>query len=150
MPVGFGFGVGDFITTIKLFKDVASALKDQGGALDDYQKTLRNLETTSAILSCLANLNESSSDAASVNAIRSLAHLIQKDVDSFLTGIDKYKLTLGARNSRKSLVGAASKIKWSQYVAGQVSHLNQDIDVKTRSLKFLLDLHIRSAYSYAR
>jgi hypothetical protein len=78
MPVGFGFGVGDFIATVNLFKNVAVALKDHGGALDDYHKTLSNLETTSIVLSCLANIDGSTKDVAELNAIRGLAGLIQR------------------------------------------------------------------------
>jgi hypothetical protein len=147
MPVGFGFGVGDFIATVNLFKNVAVALKDHGGALDDYHKTLSNLETTSIVLSCLANIDGSTKDVAELNAIRGLAGLIQRDVNTFLASIEKYKTKLESRDPRRFMTAAATKIKWSQFIAGKVSKLYQDIHISTTSLGLLLNLYNMSVDS---
>lgn len=142
MPVGFGFGVGDFIATINLFKNVASALKDHGGARDDYNKTLSRLETTSAVLSCLEALDSPTGDAATLNAIRGLAHVIRKDVDDFQASIEKYRVKLlQSRGTKKHFSSAVAKIKWSQFVANEVTKLYQGVQIHTTSLDLLLTSH---------
>lgn len=145
MPIGFGFGVGDFIATLNLFKDVAVALKDQGGALDDYRRTLAHLESISAILTCLAEVDDPKWRSASLNAIRRSAQRIKDEVNSFLAKINKYKATLGLQGSRASFTSAASKVKWSKYVAGQVTQLYADVNRETNKLQLLLDYHNLSA-----
>jgi hypothetical protein len=102
MPVGFGFGVGDLIATINLFNDVAVALKDHGGALDDYQKTLAHLESMRAILMYLANASNQSRTSASLTSIHNSAMHIKDEVENFLANINKYKARLGSQTSGNS------------------------------------------------
>lgn len=94
MPVGFEFGVGDLIATIKLFKDVAEALKDHGGAVDDFQKTLRHLESLKAIVTCLEEIENTMGRSANLRAVQHLAEHIKRVVDEFLAKIQKYKFSL--------------------------------------------------------
>ena len=141
MPIGFGFGVGDFVTTINLFKEIAVALKDHGGALDDYQKTLNHLESLCAILECLADISDPTKNSASLNAISRSAQRIKDEVDNFLTGITKYKARFESRNLAGPLIRATAKIEWSQYVATQVTKVYVDVDCETNKLRLLLDYH---------
>jgi hypothetical protein len=62
MSAGFGFSVRDFIAAIHLLQLVGSALKDNGGARDDYWEIITKLEVTKAILSCIANFEDSDED----------------------------------------------------------------------------------------
>lgn len=54
MPIGVSFGVGHFIATGGLFKDVAVALKDHCGARDDYEKDPFSLVLDTTVSSILA------------------------------------------------------------------------------------------------
>ena len=142
MPVGFGFGVGDFIATIGLFRGIAVALKDHGGARDDHAKTLSTLETASSILSCLENHYSATGDIATSNAIRGLAHMIRRDVDDFLASIEKYKVRLcKPRGTRDFLNSTVAKIQWSQFVAERVTKLHQEVRIHMSSLHLLLNLN---------
>ena len=143
MSVGFGFSIGDFIAAVDLFRKVTVALKDSGGARDDYLKTLSNLETLQSILGCRTNIKVDTHNSASGQAIQRLAHLIKKDVEDFVNKIDKFKATLGPTKSRHLATGVVAKIKWSQYAANNVRKLYQEIDVKTTSLNLLIDLYLR-------
>jgi hypothetical protein len=143
MSAGFGFSVGDFITAISLLRKVGIALKENGGARDDYQKTIGKLETTRAILSWITTFEDCDGDSPSIHAIHSLAKLIQDDVESFLARINKYGDTLGGRKANRFGAGAISKIKWSQCVAGKVKSLYEKIDSKTESLNLLFSLHLK-------
>jgi hypothetical protein len=143
MSAGFGFSVGDFIAAINLLRQVGNALKDNGGARDDYLKTITKLEVTKAILSCIKNFENSDKDLATVHAIHSLASLIQNDVERFLSKIEKYQSPLGNVKAKRFGSGTVAKIRWSQSVAGEVRRLYQDLDGKTDSLGLLFDLHLR-------
>lgn len=142
MSAGFGFSVGDFIAVVNLMRDVGTALKENGGARDDYQKTISPLEITRAILSWISSI-EDRDDSASIHAIHSLANLIKDDVESFLAKINKYGDTLGNRKAKHFGTGAFAKIKWSQCIAGHVKSLYQKIDSKTESLNLLFNLHLK-------
>jgi hypothetical protein len=62
MSAGFGFSIGDFVAAINLLRQVGNALKDNGGARDEYWKTITKLEVTEAILSCVMNFENSNKD----------------------------------------------------------------------------------------
>ena len=120
MSAGFGFSVGDFIAAINLLRKVGIALKDNGGARDDYQKTIRKLKIAKSLLSWIAKVKDGDGDgeSASIHAIRSLANLIKDDVDNFLTRINKYGDSLGSKKTKHFGTGVVAKIKWSQCVGG--------------------------------
>ena len=62
---------GDFVTVLNLFKDIGVALKDHGGASDDYRRTVNELETIKAILLQLQRFNPADArpySSASVSA----------------------------------------------------------------------------------
>ncbi len=40
---GFGFSFGDFVQAISLLNDVRKALRDSGGAVDEFQQVLTDL-----------------------------------------------------------------------------------------------------------
>jgi hypothetical protein len=143
MSAGFGFSVGDFIAAVNLLRQVGNALKDSGGARDDFWNTITRLETTRAILSCIANFEGSKEDLATVHAIHSLASQIQNDVEHFLTKIERYQGKIGSVQARRFGYGAFAKIRWSQSVAGDVRRLYEDLNSKTTSLSLLFDLHLR-------
>ena len=143
MSAGFGFSVGDFIAVINLLRKVGIALKENGGARDDYQKTIAKLEITKSILSWIASIKDREGESASVHAIHSLANLIRDDVESFLARIEKYGGTLGGGKTKRFGAGAVAKIKWSQCVAGEVKRLYREVDSKTASLNLLFNLYLR-------
>lgn len=47
---GFGFSVGDFISAVKLIIDISKALKDTGGAAENYLEVLTELKLLKNIL----------------------------------------------------------------------------------------------------
>lgn len=64
MPVVSGVSVGDFVAVITLSKNVAVALKNQGGASNAYRKTFTSLERKSAILSCVGIVDDRTVNSA--------------------------------------------------------------------------------------
>lgn len=143
MSAGFGFSVGDFIAAVNLLREVAIALKDNGGACDDYEKTIAKLEITKSILSWIESIRDRPGGSASIHAIHSLANLIRDDVESFLARIKPYGDTLRNRKTKHFAAEAVAKIKWSQCVASEVKRIYREIDSKTASLNLLFSLHLR-------
>ena len=47
---GFGFSFGDFVQAIRLLDDVRRALKDTGGAVDEYKNVLLELQQLEIVL----------------------------------------------------------------------------------------------------
>jgi hypothetical protein len=41
---GFGFSFGDFVSAIRIVKDICRALRDTGGAKDEFQHVLIDLQ----------------------------------------------------------------------------------------------------------
>lgn len=64
MPVPFGFSFGDFVSAVSLFKDIVVALKDHGGASDNFQQTTKELDTIVTILDELQHLPASNQNSA--------------------------------------------------------------------------------------
>ena len=143
MSAGFGFSIGDFIAVVNLLRQVGIALKDSGGARDDFWNTITKLETTRAILSCIANFEGSKEDLATVHAIHSLASQIQGDVERFISKIQRYQGKIGSVQARHFGYSTFAKIRWSQSVAGDVRRLYEDVDSKLTSLSLLFNLHLR-------
>ena len=78
---------GDFITVLKLLKDVGVAFKDTGGAADEYKHVLRELESLVAIQQELQSLPATIGDVSQVNAIRGQAQFSLQKASEFLVQI---------------------------------------------------------------
>jgi hypothetical protein len=50
MTPAFGFSAGDFITAVRLIVKVSEALKESGGATEDYQDVMQELGALELIL----------------------------------------------------------------------------------------------------
>ncbi len=47
---GFGFSFGDFVSAINIAKDICRALRDTGGAKDEFQHVLTDLQHLTVLL----------------------------------------------------------------------------------------------------
>ncbi|KAF4993989.1 hypothetical protein FGRMN_6120 [Fusarium graminum] len=72
---GFGFSVGDFIGAAKLVADVCQALKDTGGAAEDYIEVVTDLNLLNDVLT---QLQQSHGDATCESALAEFLDLISK------------------------------------------------------------------------
>lgn len=138
--------VGDFITVINLFKDVGLALKDSGGAASNFQMALRDLQAISNILLHLKKLKFTHGTLSEANAIRALAYQAQEEVQLFLDKIDKYQKTLGSRAPKGFHHGTLSKLRWAQFVQGQVNGLQLNIHNHMRNISALMGMLHQAAH----
>jgi hypothetical protein len=139
---GIAYAVtGDFVTFLNLFKDIGVALKDHGGASDDYQRTVDELETIQAILLQLQRFKPAAPDLTQINAIRAKAQQSQTAVSEFLDKIRRYNATLGPVSPRGFHRGPPSKAKWAMYVVNEVNQLRGGIQAQCRAIQLLLSVH---------
>ena len=141
MPIPFGFSVGDFVTVLNLFKEIGLALRDHGGASDDYQQTVGELETISAILQQLQCLPSVTPNVSQVNAIKGQAQLSQDAVSKFLENVARYKSSLGYESAKGLHRGILHKAKWATLVSREVKELRAVINAQCLSIKLLLGIH---------
>ena len=141
MPIPFGFSVGDFVTVLNLFKEIGLALRDHGGASDDYQKTIEELETINEILQQLQCLPSATADLSQINAIKAQAQLSQHAVSRVLDNAAKYNSSLGHGSAKGLYRGMISKAKWATIVSKEVKRLKEVINAQCLSIKLLMDIH---------
>ncbi|KAF2464136.1 uncharacterized protein BDR25DRAFT_243095 [Lindgomyces ingoldianus] len=142
MASAFGFSVGDFISAALLIKRVSDALKTAGGAAEDYQHVVIELEGLDRALKAVAALNPNESNALHVNAIRGMALSCQLPLRQFLKRLQSYERSLGPFAPRNSASGAFRKAKWATSQEENIQVLRAVIAAKVTSINLLLNLQI--------
>jgi len=135
MPAPFGFGVGDFIAVATLINNIRAALKDSGGARDEYQELERELELLELALAAIKTLTGPPHRQSEITAIKLVALSCRRTLDTFYAGIKKYdqSLSVTSRPSRtrasvkmvqRNLLMQADVTELRNYVAAHVGTLN--------------------------
>jgi hypothetical protein len=131
---------GDFIAAVKLVKDVSFALKDTGGAADDYQDVVRELESLVAVFQEVQSLPAASNNSVLLNAIRRQAQLSQQTITLFLERIQKYNTKIGRNAKHGFHHGTLSKAKWATCVSKEVGKLHGVIQAQSVGVMLLLSM----------
>ncbi|TGO91189.1 hypothetical protein BPOR_0036g00190 [Botrytis porri] len=85
------WSVGDLVSAISVVAKVSKALKNVGGAADDYRETVLFLESLNITLTTLHGLYESNVDPSVLSGVQSQLKLVQKPIDIFTEKV-KHKL----------------------------------------------------------
>ena len=136
-------GEGDFIAVIELLRQLGKSLKENGGAASDYQKTLKHLESTLAVLESIPSIEHPNGNTALLNAIRGLAYAAQGIVRDALKEINKYDLPLGHKHKQGWTRGVQAKIKWAQLVSERMKVVSHKVEQELRLISPLLAMHHR-------
>ncbi|KAF3906490.1 hypothetical protein ABW20_dc0106685 [Dactylellina cionopaga] len=136
------FAVGDFASTAGLIKRVSDVLKAAGGAAEEYQNVITELEGLDRVLKAVAMLNPDDSNATYVNDAHQIALSCQHLLRQFLGRIQKYEGSLGHFAPESSVSGAFKKAKWATYEADNIQTLRTTIAAKVTSINLLLNLNI--------
>lgn len=137
MSVGFGFSIGDLVTSLKLIKDSIEAVKDTKGAATDYAQLLSEI-------SCLRDGFEAIEDLDLVHkgshkqrtAINGAIGACQKCIDDFLTSISKYQPHL--HSNAAGFTSSYRKIKWALCRKDDVATFRAQLERHTSSINMLL------------
>lgn len=128
------------MAALKLFKDVGDALKEHGGASDQYQQVVRELESINAVLLHIQSLKPSADNLKYINAIKGQAQLSQNTITGFLDRLAKYDNALGKSTKTGFHHGTFSKAKWATYISKEVDKLREIVQSQSISLRMLFDI----------
>ncbi|EXJ78744.1 hypothetical protein A1O1_09146 [Capronia coronata CBS 617.96] len=111
-----------------------------GGASDDYQHALIELEGLQLALARLQALEPTESNVNQVNAIRGMALACRLPLQEFLTKLQRYEAQLGPR-AAGSLKAGGRKAKWAVFITQDVYKLRGMASAKVLSINLLLATH---------
>jgi hypothetical protein len=139
---GFGFSVGDFIAAIQLIGKVFKALKDTGGAEDDFKALFQELSQLQIVLEQLRDLPSiSSSSQSHFNAVKGMALAVQIPLRDFLGKIEKFKATFAMEKGGFSeFKKVGRKAKWAISMQKEVDRLRGVLTMKIVTISVLLAL----------
>ncbi|CAD6443802.1 31ec964e-28cd-4564-90bf-c764b8c3d11e [Sclerotinia trifoliorum] len=145
----FGWSVGDLVSAISVVAKVSKALKDAGGAVDDYHETILFLESLKITLTTLHGLYEANVDPNVLSGLQSQLELVQKPIDTFTK---KIKRELGSaldgtkkdKGVRTKLKRTAGQLEWAFSLHEQSQELNRKILVPLSGIQIQLGIHIHS------
>jgi hypothetical protein len=123
------------VAGIALAEDCRVALKQNGGASSDYQRTVEDLEKLQEILTHVQKLKADGHCLQLGNNIRGQAQDVQRKVQQFLKDIEKYESALSAQAPKGFYRGSFTKIKWAQHASIKAKALRQDVICQALSWK---------------
>jgi hypothetical protein len=139
----FGFSLGDFIAAFSLIHDVSTALKDSGGAAEEYQSLLEELQHLELILQQLQVIRASSTQSQNhYNAICGMARTIEHPLHNFMKKMEKYNRGLGY-NSSRGLKAAGRKVQFTLAMRDDIAQLRAAITMKIVTLSLLMTIPTR-------
>jgi hypothetical protein len=142
---GFGFSFGDFVQAIKILNDIRKALRDVGGAEDEFKHVLVNLQHLEILLDRLnCESWDNGGDAGRLNVVKGMALTCKVPLQEFLARIEKYKkMGSGKGVAFRARIGAeAAKIRWAVVMRNEVEKFGAVIMAKVVSINLLLQLNM--------
>ncbi|KAF2691551.1 hypothetical protein K458DRAFT_2169 [Lentithecium fluviatile CBS 122367] len=146
MAVPFGFSAGDIAMALKFIAQVASALKETGGAASDYREVLQYLEGLLLTLQHLQRLDTSCADPSLVNAVRTLTAAAERPVKDFVSEMSKYGSAMG---SSGSLSSGMRKAEWAVIAAKKADRLRAKIAAQMQPIHLLLESQTLNCFDTA-
>jgi hypothetical protein len=138
----FGWSVGDLVLAIRFVVKTGQALKDTGGASDDYQESIDFLHGVEATLKNLEAVARLSPTGAAVHSIAPQAKRIQHCIESFISSIAGYESFLGLDRRRGIHHGVWQKGKWSAFVSKKCKELQGKVAVVMSSINTNLSIQL--------
>ena len=126
---------------IQLVGKVSKALKDTGGASDDYKLLLQELRHLQVILEELSDTSVGAFGSLNhINAIKGMALAVQVPLQAFLKSMDKFRSTLGHTRPGRNWRQAGRQVQWSVTMQEEVRKLRATLTMKIATLSLLLAL----------
>ncbi|PQE06220.1 kinetoplast-associated kap protein [Rutstroemia sp. NJR-2017a BBW] len=110
--MSFGFSVGDFITAVNLIAQVASTLREAGGAASQYQHVTSKLDFLDRAIRDVNRLEPVPGLEVTLEAIKTTALSCQVPLLKYLEDIRRYSTSLGAGKSSGVMKDVFLKMKW--------------------------------------
>ncbi|KAH6847187.1 hypothetical protein B0I37DRAFT_374439 [Chaetomium sp. MPI-CAGE-AT-0009] len=136
----FGFSAGDFIAAVGLLVNVTNALKDAGGASDEYRSLVRELRLLERVLK-QPHLRQGTQAVFSAD-ITQQTDLTLDTLSSFLQTISKFDAKLGPQAASGWHHGVGRKTQWAVAYAKEVEKLRVKVATHLAELNVLLQLYM--------
>ncbi|KAK2764930.1 hypothetical protein FQN54_008627 [Arachnomyces sp. PD_36] len=149
MPVpAFGFSVGDFIAATLLIRKVIQGLRDSGGAVEEYQALLRELQHLQLVLKQIQDLPASTTDSQNhYNAVRGMAFEVQLPLRDFLNKMQTSYEELESAGKKKRLDLMRKKIEWAARMEKEVIKMRTIVTMRMVSIHVLLAIPVGESLS---
>ena len=138
MAVPFGFSAGDFIAALKLVKDVIDALRDSGGASEEYRELINELYTLETALLEVKRVELDDEQHAQRVALQQAASQCHRTIDEFWTKIRKYQPHLRAGGSVSKVKDGWRKVQWALCKKEDIADFRAKLKGHTGSINILL------------
>jgi hypothetical protein len=144
--VPFGFSAGDFVALGGLIIKVTKALKDHGGAAEEYQDVVFELQKFKSILDQVEQLGLGV-EAGNLDSRKILCELVGRSrtiLQGFLTSIDRFQASLGEHSVKHKLPLTSDwrKAQWALFMSREVGRLRGELD--SCALLIVLQLQLLS------
>lgn len=142
MPVAFGFSVGDFINAIVLINKIRKAPKHVGGAADDINFVLQDLEQLESLfLTLIDGQWGKGGDISYVNAVRGVANSCEATLAAFLQKVEGFqRFSTGSHFSSGRILGGFKQAKWTVQMTEEVDRFRLLILSKKATISLLLSM----------
>jgi hypothetical protein len=137
----FGWSAGDIVAAIRVIAKVSFALKDAGGASEQYQHTIQDLKTLEIVLQQLQHLKPEDANFAQIKAICACSQASQRALRDLLDGFHKFEKTMGGGSRQGWHRGAHRKAQWALFTSNELSKFQASIGMQLQALQFLLNCH---------
>ena len=137
MSVGFGFSVGDLVTSLKIIKDSIEAVKDTKGASADYAALIAEITSLQDAFRAIEDTQmlQRGTEKQQVAIVRAIG-ACQNCIEEFLVSISKYQSHLNPH--ARSLTSTYRKIKWALCKKEDVALFRTKLERHTSSINMLL------------
>lgn len=137
--MSFGWSVGDLVGALQLLRKVVIALKDAGGASDEYGEEVAFLQSLAVTLGHLDALQSSSVDRDVLLNLQEHSMQVREPVLLFLKDIQhRFQDPLGRQSSWTNITSAPRKVQWALSVSKRVKELRRRISGNIDALQLCL------------
>ena len=128
---------GDILALINLLKNIASGLKDEGGAADHFRQVIQELEQSLTVFQYLTSLKVPDTYTSQLRAIIGVAESLYQTSIGLHRKIAKYIPQLGRGAPTGFHRGVITKTRWGLFVSKEVPKYRASISAQCQSLQCL-------------
>lgn len=142
----FGWSAGDLVHAVTIIYKIGKALKDSGGASDDYQEAIGFLHGLALTLNTLRTFDDDLACPKDAEIPRAQVDCVRQPVEKFLTKIDsKFESKLGTRAEkgfRGVMRGGHRRVEWALFVSKEAEALGRKITVPLCAIQIRLGMRM--------
>lgn len=137
--MSFGWSVGDLVGAARLLRKIIVALKDAGGASEEYREDIAFLQGLAVTLSHLDALQLAPLERDILLNLQEHCLQLREPMLSFLKDIQhRFQEPLGQKQSWTNAVATSRKVQWALSVSKRVRGLRRKISCSIDAIQLCL------------